>query len=98
MFEETDNRDAAAILRGIKDRVEDLEQERESQGFVNYLRQVKDTALAADTVSRTVDDSPVGRWGATDDTWGFCQWSGGDADSDEDGYGEGGYGTGGYGR
>lgn len=72
------NREAAAILRGLKDRVDRLEQAVSSEGIPNLLRSVVDAVTADDVVDVTVTTGGTWEWDSTaaadeydgTDTWG----------------------------
>lgn len=68
-----DAREAALILRGVVDRVDDNQQESEPEGETNYLRGVEDEMVTTDTVSATTIDEADLTISAdtTGDEWGF---------------------------
>jgi len=49
------NKEAAAILRGLKDRIDRLERTVSKQGTPNLLRAVRDQVQAGDDVTVTVE-------------------------------------------
>jgi len=66
--------DAVGILRGIKERVEDLEESVANQeGVPNVLRFVTDRATSGDTVSTTVEAAGDATWDV--DQWDNSRWS-----------------------
>lgn len=70
-------REVAGILRGLKDRVADLEERRRQGGSVTLIRQVTENALASDSVTVTEDTAPGMEWdaGATADAgWDESEW------------------------
>lgn len=52
--------DAAQILRDLKDRVSNLEEQRSQSGSVNVFRSDPEASLGADTVTVTIDEA--GGW------------------------------------
>lgn len=64
--------EAAQILRGLKDRINDLEEEREPEGRVGVVRNVDDTALASDSLTVTDSAITVMQWDVDD--WGLSNW------------------------
>jgi len=69
-----DAKDAVGILRGIKDRVEDLEESVANQeGVPNILRFVTDKAVSDDSVSTAVQAAGDAQW--DQDSWDQSKWS-----------------------
>lgn len=52
-------RRVARYMRGLDNRLSDLEEERRSDVDPRVIRQVEETALSDDGVSRTVDTNPA---------------------------------------
>lgn len=71
------NKQAVGILRGIKDRIENLEEAVTSEeGVPNILRFAEDRATGDDTA--TVEEGEVGGWEwNVDATWAFKEWADG---------------------
>ena len=67
------NKEAAAILRGLKDRISRLEQAQSDEGIPNLLRSVTDGSDASDDVDVTVREGGSFAFDASnfdgDDTW-----------------------------
>lgn len=66
-----DAREAALILRGVVDRVDDNQQESEPEGETNYLRGIEDEMVATDSVSATTISNLTISADTTGDEWGF---------------------------
>lgn len=58
--------DVAQILRGLREDVENLKEQRSQSGSVNVYRSETERSLSSDSVSVTTE--PAG-W-----TWGSSQW------------------------
>lgn len=69
---------AAQLLRGLKERVDRLEDKSQSGDLAALFRQVEDSALASDEVTVEVDDTPGWVWGESE--WDFAEWTHEDAD------------------
>lgn len=66
-----DAREAALILRGVVDRVDDNQQESEPEGETNYLRGIEDEMVATDSVSATTISNLTLYADTAGDEWGF---------------------------
>lgn len=77
MTTDPDARAVARILRGLKERVSDLEQKRRRGGDLTKIRNVSDEGLAADSVTVTENTSPTMTWDGTasTDEWEIGEWS-----------------------
>lgn len=66
-----DAREAALILRGVVDRVDDNQQESEPEGETNYLRGIEDEMVATDSVSATTISDLTLHADTSGDEWGY---------------------------
>lgn len=64
--------EAAQIIRGLKERVDRLEKEREAEGRVSIVRNIVESFSATDTVQVTVRDETVMVWDESD--WELSNW------------------------
>ena len=65
--------EAAALIRGLKDRVAQLEETVSSaEGIPNLVRPVEDEASVTDTATVTEDAATSTTWGT--DNWGANNW------------------------
>lgn len=67
--ERPSNRYAAAILRGVKERIDAIEQAVTEEGIPNILRAVKGRIVVRDEASRTVRESAASSWDTAGDEW-----------------------------
>lgn len=65
-------REAALILRRLKDRVERLEQGRDQADIASIVRQTRDASTTVDDAYGLVDADPGWEWGASE--WNYDEW------------------------
>lgn len=74
MTRRNQNKEAAAILRGLKDRISRLEQTQSEEGTPNILRSMVDRLGSSDDVSVTVREGGSFEFDTStfdgEDTWG----------------------------
>lgn len=76
------NKEAAQMLRGLREDVDKALEQREPSGSVNLLRGADETAIASDNATATETPAESMFWGsypsatqtATGDQWGFEEW------------------------
>lgn len=56
---ERDVEEFARIIRGLREEVQHLKEERQSQSTIQLIRSVSETAVASDSITVTEDTSPT---------------------------------------
>jgi len=68
-----ESRDAALILRGLKNRVDRLEREKDRTSIPNPIREARDRSNVDDTIETSTSTRGDGIW--NESRWGFAEWS-----------------------